>query len=157
AMAEFFEKLAKEHKGTKTEQFFSNHPIPENRVAKVNAEIEKLGRVPAQPRLDSPDCQEEKRIMLAYAEPVKRDPKAGTSNTSNSRPPSPPSSRVVEFNSGGVRLRHPDNWKSSVQGAHVTIAPENGAINGNLAYGMLIDTFQTRSANLEQATSDLLN
>src|SRR5207245_2064105 len=65
AMAVFFEKLAEEHKGTKTEQFFSNHPIPENRVAKVTAEIRKLGPVPANPRLDSPDFQEVKRIMLS--------------------------------------------------------------------------------------------
>ncbi|PYS17932.1 MAG: hypothetical protein DMG11_34135, partial [Acidobacteria bacterium] len=43
AMAQFFEKLAKEHKGSQTEQFFSNHPIPENRVTRVNQEIGKLG------------------------------------------------------------------------------------------------------------------
>src|SRR5262249_9196234 len=36
AMAQFFDKLAKEHKGSKTEQLFSDHPIPENRVARVN-------------------------------------------------------------------------------------------------------------------------
>src|SRR5262245_26289860 len=73
AMAEFFDKLAKEHKGTKTEEFFSNHPIPENRVTKVNAEIKKLGPVPPTPRTDSPDFQEVKRIMLSLPEPAKRD------------------------------------------------------------------------------------
>src|SRR5262245_24121288 len=52
AMAEFFDKLAKEHKGTKTEEFFSNHPIPENRVTKVNTEIKKLGPLPPTPRTD---------------------------------------------------------------------------------------------------------
>ena len=158
AMAEFFEKLAKEHKGSKAEQFFSNHPIPENRVTKVNAEIKKLGAQPPQPRTDSPDFQEVKGIMLAMPEPAKRDPKAATSNSSSSRPPSPPSSRVVEFNAAGVRLRHPDNWKGSTQGNHATIAPENGVINGNLAYGIIIDSFQPQSArNLEQATTQLLN
>ena len=81
AMAEFFDKLAKEHKGTKTEEFFSNHPIPENRVTKVNAEIRNLGPVPAAPRKDSPDFQEVKRTMLSLPEPVKANPKAAPRNT----------------------------------------------------------------------------
>src|SRR5215468_2710951 len=115
AMAEFFEKLAKEHKGTRTEEFFSNHPIPENRVLKVNNEIKKLGPVPPTPRTDSPDFQEVKRIMLSLPEPAKRDTKA---TPANSKPPAAPSARTIEFNSNGVRLRHPDNWKSSVQGTH---------------------------------------
>ena len=71
AMAQFFEKLAKEHKGSKTEQFFSNHPIPENRVAKVNNEISKIGAVPPNPRTDSPDFQTIKRALLAMPEPPK--------------------------------------------------------------------------------------
>ena len=43
AMAEFFDKLAKEHKSSKADEWFSNHPIPENRVAKVNEEINRIG------------------------------------------------------------------------------------------------------------------
>jgi predicted Zn-dependent protease len=79
AMAEFFEKLAKEHKGSKTEQFFSNHPIPENRVIKVNAEIKRLGPLPASPRSDSPEFQEVKRAMLSLPEPAKKESKAAPS------------------------------------------------------------------------------
>src|SRR5262245_3794364 len=157
AMAEFFEKLAKEHKGTKTEEFFSNHPIPENRVAKVSAEIKRLGPLPPNPRTDSGDFQEVKRIMLSLPEPAKRDPKANTSNSKGSAPPAP-SSRTTDFNAAGVRLKHPDNWKSSVQGTHATIAPDGGVIGGNLAYGMLLDVFQPQGArDLDQATTQLLN
>jgi hypothetical protein len=157
AMAEFFEKLAKEHKGTKTEEFFSNHPIPENRVAKVNAEIKRLGPPALNPRTDSPDFQEVKRIMLSLPEPAKRDPKAAPSN-SKGQPPAPPSVRTTEINAAGVRLRHPDNWKSSVNGTHATIAPDGGIIGGNLAYGMLLDVFQPQGArDLDQATTQLLN
>jgi len=155
AMAEFFDKLAKEHKGTKTEEFFSNHPIPENRVTKVNTEIKKLGPLPPTPRADSPDFQDVKRTMLSLPEPAKRDTKA---EPGNSKPPSPPSARTLEFNANGVRLRHPDNWKSSVQGTHATIAPDGGLIGGNLAYGMIADVFQPQGAGgLEQATTQLLN
>jgi hypothetical protein len=161
AMAEFFEKLAKEHKGSKAEEFFSNHPIPENRVTKVNAEMKRLGPLPPTPRTDSPDFQEVKRMMLSLPEPVKRDPKAASSNTTKgpaAAPPAPPSTRVVELNLGATRLRHPQNWKASVQGTRATLAPEGGVISGNLAYGMIVDVFQPQGArDLEQATAQLLN
>jgi predicted Zn-dependent protease len=159
AMAEFFEKLAKEHKGTKTEEFFSNHPIPENRVTKVNTEMKKLGPLPPSPRTDSPDFQEVKKMMLALPEPVKRDPKAAPNNTTNSgKPPAAPSTRMVELSVAGMRFRHPENWKSSVDGTHATIAPEGGIINGNLAYGVIVDVFQPQGArNLDQATNQLLD
>jgi peptidase M48-like protein len=156
AMAEFFEKLAKDHKGTKTEQFFSNHPIPENRVAHVNEELRRLGPVRPNPRVDSPDFQEVKQIMLALPEPAKKTP-ASTPSSGNKRPPAAPSTRTIELSVAGIRLRHPDNWKSSVQGNHADIAPADGVINGNLAYGALVDVFQTQARDLEQATTQLLN
>src|SRR5262249_12455257 len=121
AMAEFFDKLAKEHKGTSTEQFFSNHPIPENRVVRVNAEIKKLGPVSSNPRTDSPDFQEVKKVMLSLPEPAKRDANAAPNTSNNGRGPAPPSARIVELGVAGIRLRHPDNWKSSVQNTHATI------------------------------------
>src|SRR5262249_14389158 len=91
AMAQFFDKLAKDHKGTKTEQFFSNHPIPENRVIKVNDEIRKLGGLPTNPRTDSADFQDVKKIMLALPEP-KAPPKSSSSPAKGKQAaPSPPS------------------------------------------------------------------
>lgn len=158
AMAEFFDKLAKEHKGSKTEQFFSNHPIPDNRIVKVNGEIKKLGPLPPAPRRDSPDFQHVKKIMLSLPEPAKPDPKAAASNTPDRRAPAPPSGRTVEFQATGIRLRHPDNWKPSVQGTNVTIAPDGGIVDGNLAYGMIVDVFKPQGArNLDQATAQLLD
>jgi beta-barrel assembly-enhancing protease len=158
AMAEFFDKLAKEHKGSKTEEFFSNHPIPQNRVTKVNGEISKLGPSSRATRTDSSDFQEVKRIMLSLGEPAKRAPNAAPGNTSDRRPPGAPSTRMVELNAAGVRLRHPENWKSSVEGTHATVAPDGGILNGNLAYGMIVDVFQPQGTrDLNQATAQLLN
>ena len=78
SMAEFFDKLAKEHRGSSMEQFFSNHPIPENRVAKVNAEIKKLGPELTNPKVDTPEFQRTKKILLAMPEPK---PKAQPATT----------------------------------------------------------------------------
>jgi predicted Zn-dependent protease len=77
AMAEFFDKLAKEHKGSSVEQFFSNHPIPENRIAKVNAEIKKIGPEPTNPKRDTAEFQNTKRLLLALPAPKPR-PKPAT-------------------------------------------------------------------------------
>ena len=156
AMAVFFDKLAKDQKGSKAVEFFSNHPIPENRVIKVNAEIKKLGALPPAPRTDSPDFQEVKRIMLSLPEPKAKA--AGAANGTSKGAPALPSTRTVEFNATAIRLKHPDNWKVSAQGTHATIAPEGGVVNGNLAYGMIVDVFQPQAAgDLNKATAQLLN
>jgi predicted Zn-dependent protease len=159
AMAQFFEKLAKEHKGSKTEQFFSNHPIPENRVVKVNDEIRRIGPSLTKPRTDSPEFQRIKKAMLGMPEP----PKAGTkssADSSNSKPVAPPipSTRTVALQIPSIQLRHPDNWKPSVQGNEITLAPDGGtAGQGNLAYGMIIAVFTPQNARtLDQATSQFL-
>jgi Zn-dependent protease with chaperone function len=158
AMAQFFDKLAKEHKGSRTEEFFSNHPIPENRINNVNEEIRKLGGLPSDPRLDSSDFQGVRKFMLSLPEPPKPTPRPG--GTTSDRPAAPPlpSTRVVNFESGGVRLQHPDNWKPVVQGTHVLLSPERGTdASGNLAYGMIIDVFQAQGArDINEATAQLL-
>ena len=160
AMAQFFEKLAKEHQGSKTEQFFSNHPIPENRVAKVNDEIRKIGTVPANPRTDSADFQRVKRTLLAMPDPPKLPAKAAN-GPSGKKPAAPaaPSSRMTDFQVSGIQLRHPDNWKPSLQGTNITLAPAGGVTGqGSLAYGMIIDVFKPQNARtLDQATTQFLD
>src|SRR5206468_2696785 len=159
AMAQFFDKLAKEHKGSQTEQFFSNHPIPENRIIKVNDEIRRLGALPPNPRTDSADFQEVKKIMLSLPAP-KPAPKPASTNTGDkSAKPPLPSTRLVDLQVAGLRLRHPDNWKPNVHGTNITLAPD-GAITsqGALAYGMIIDVFKPQGArNIDQATTQLLD
>jgi hypothetical protein len=159
AMAEFFDKLAKEHKGSQTEQFFSNHPIPENRINNVNAEIRRLGGLPAGSRVDSPDFQDVKRYMLSLPEPAKPTPKSADGAAARPPKPAAPSTRVVSLESGGVRLRHPENWKPAIQGTHVMLSPDGGAdANGNLAYGLIIDIFQPQGGarDLNEATAQFL-
>jgi|SRR6185295_3124996 len=158
AMVEFFDKLAKEHKGSKTEQFFSNHPIPENRVKKVNDEIVRLGPVSPNARRDTAAFQRVKKIMLDLPEPKPAPKPAETSSAGKPAAPAAPSTRVVDFQVAGIQLRHPDNWKPSVQGTNITIAPAGGAgANGELAYGMLIDVFKPKNArNLDEATAQLI-
>ena len=159
AMVQFFEKLAKEHKGSRTEQFFSNHPVPENRVAKVNDEIRKIGPAAAKPHTDSPGFQNVRLTLLAMPEPPKpaEKPTSGSAGDKASAPPAP-STRMTDLQISGIQLRHPDNWNPSVQGTNVTLAPNGGIVGqGNLAYGMIIDIFKPQNArSLDQATTQFL-
>jgi hypothetical protein len=159
AMAEFFDKLAKEHKGTSVEQFFSNHPIPENRIAKVNTEITKIGPEPPNPKVDTPEFQRAKKSLLAMPAPKAKPKPTDNTSAAPGAPPAVPSTRMTSFAAAGVELQHPDNWKPAVNGTHVMIAPAGGAdANGNLAYGMIIDVYKPQNArNLDEATNQFLD
>ena len=154
AMAEFFDKLAKEHKGTSIEEFFSNHPIPENRIAKVNAEISRIGAEPANPKTDTPEFQRAKTLLLAMPAPKAKPKPADNKQSGATTPPEAPSTRMTNFQIGSIQLQHPENWKSAVNGTHIVLAPAGGADErGNVGYGMIIDVFKPQSVrNLDDGT-----
>jgi hypothetical protein len=154
-MAEFFDKLAKEHKGSKAEEFFSNHPIPENRVAKVNEEIRRIGPPLTNPRSDSAEFQRIKKLLLAMPAPKAR---STAQPAANAPAPAAPSAQVTDLRIGNIQLQHPINWKPVVNGTNITLAPAGGMNEkGDLAYGMIIDVFTPQNArNLDQATDQFL-
>jgi hypothetical protein len=163
AMVQFFEKIQAGSKGRGAE-FFSDHPNPENRIPSVQREIEKLGGMPARARAGSPDFREIKNKMAGMPAP----PKAGT-RAANGRPsgnrngkPDLPSTRSATFKGRDLQFRYPDNWREYGQGSAMTFAPDGGIINGALAYGMMIATFEPHydgqgQISLEKATDQLLD
>jgi len=162
AMAEFFDKLAKEHKGSSVEQFFSNHPIPENRIAKVNEEIRKIGPELTNTRADTPEFQRAKSTLLAMPAPKAKPKAAANTNDGKTAPPAAPaapSSRTMAYRGTTIQLQHPDNWKPVANGTNLTIAPTGGADErGNLGYGMIIDVFKPQNArSLDEATNQLVD
>ena len=164
AMVQFFEKIQAESKGRASE-FFSDHPNPENRISYVQHEIEKLGGTSARVRSDSPDFQEIKTKLAGLPAP----PKAGTRAAANGRPsdnrngkPDSPSSRSTTFNGNDLQFKYPDNWHQYGQGSAMTLAPDGGIINGALAYGMMMSSFEPHydgqgQIAVEEATDQLLD
>jgi predicted Zn-dependent protease len=69
AMARFFEKLHADNQGAGTKPLFSDHPNPTNRMGNVIREIEKLGGVPANVLLDSPEFQTVKLLVSKSPDP----------------------------------------------------------------------------------------
>ena len=166
AMAQFFEKLEAERKGGRTPQFFSSHPSPENRVERVNEEIDRLGGTPRNYRSDSPDFQTIKRRVAALPAPPKggQGGSASPGGGSYQKPPAP-SRRLIGFNNDLVSLQYPDNWRAADRGSSATLAPQNGVFQDQrgaeqVAYGVIFSEFDLQDNGrhtLEEATSALIS
>src|SRR5260370_42661837 len=107
-MAQFFEKLEAETKGKNPPEFFSDHPNPEHRVARVDEEIDKLGAVPPNAKRDSAEFEAIKREVLAL--PVVKKPARGAAGAVAS--PAPPSRNFAENQATSYTPKDPDNCKN---------------------------------------------
>ncbi len=161
AMAQFFEKIEAEGKGGRPPEFFSDHPNPENRVARVNDEIDRLGGVPRSARRDSADFQAAKRQVASLPVVKAKTPGAAAGK------PAKPSAKFAAYSGGAFSMKFPDNWQKSEGENAVSFAPEGGVVqdrNGKaaMAYGMIINLAETsvdaKTANaLEAATEHLID
>lgn len=144
ALAQFFEKLQEESKGQNPPEFFSDHPSPEHRVERVQAEIQKLGGVRANAQKDSLEFEAIKREMRAL--PVVRTEPEGPRVIlpRPSGPPPSPSATFTAYQASAYAVRYPDNWKKYGENDGATFAPDGGVVpdrNGQagLAYGLIVD------------------
>jgi Zn-dependent protease with chaperone function len=156
-MVDFFEVLrAKQARDPgKVEQFFSSHPAPQGRAARIRTEMAMLTIRPTAP---VGRFRQTKATLLAM--PAARSMQQLTQNQPASPPPrdypatragdltiAPPSTTFQAFEARNrlFRIEHPSNWRSyeSADGLGVTIAPEGGLVDSggtekNLIYGVVI-------------------
>jgi len=162
AMVDFFEKLQAVSKD-RTSQFFSDHPVPENRISNVQKEMEKLGGAPPNPLTDSPDFHSAKTLLAGW--PAGRGgarPASRPADARNGRAPELPSGGLATYNGVDLQLRYPDNWRPHGDGSVVTFAPDGGIVAAGLAWGMMFSTFEPDTygrdrVSLDEATDQLLN
>ncbi len=164
AMAQFFEALEAESKGRGAPEFFSDHPNPENRIERVNAEIRKLGPPLRSPRLDTPEFQAAKRQAAALPV-IKARPGEPSAGAAGKLPA--PSAKYVSYQGSAFSLHHPDNWKPYGEGNAISLAPEGGVVRDRnnqeaLAYGMIINLAEPHgdpraSDALEVSTEHLID
>lgn len=170
AMAQFFEIINAQASGGRGPEWLNSHPNPDNRVGKVNQEIQNLGGVPSGARMDSNEFQEIKRYVQGLPGGTRRSGAAArrgseTGTTASGRP-QPPSSRFTSFRGELVTLQHPDNWRAYGRGGAFTLAPEGGIVtdrsgNAVVAYGVVGGMFEPHSdrqtgLSLEEATDQLI-
>ena len=103
AMAQFFEKLEAETTGKNPPQFLSDHPNPDNRVERVDEEIDKLGGPPANAKRDSAEFEAIKREVLALT--GCEEGRSGRRRGGASPPPPPASSHFSEYEGSSFKLK----------------------------------------------------
>jgi hypothetical protein len=157
-MVEFFERLQAESRGRAVE-FFSSHPNPENRIRNVQTEIENLGGSRPQARLDSNQFQQVRNMMTSNAAAPGGRPGRADSRTGR---PEAPSTRLVRYNGSDLQFDYPSNWRVYGQGNALSVAPEGGIVSGNLAWGMMVASYEPdydydQRVTLQSATDMLLS
>ena len=167
-MTDFFEMLrAKQNRDPgKVEQFFSSHPAPANRAARINREISMLTINPTAPvggfrqaksALQKMPAAPSGQQIAQGREPtsVSGQPASAYRSVSEFNIDSPSSDfRVFEQRSRLFQVEYPDNWRvyQADQGYGVTIAPDGGFVDtgGNerqLIYGVIVNHYDPFDGN----------
>jgi hypothetical protein len=154
AMANFFDTLTREHKSRSIE-FFSSHPNPDNRQKRIQEEIAKLGPL-ENPRKDSEEFHVIKRMLKAMPPPPK--PGERQAEEKLGRQKEPPSETFQTYRHDRFVIQYPDNWEVKEAGTHVTLAPRGGAGENAVAYGVIANVLDLDDPrmSLEDATEHLV-
>jgi beta-barrel assembly-enhancing protease len=168
-MTQAFQKLEGQT-ASLTADFFSSHPRVTNRAARVRREVQNMGGLRSNLRGDSPDLHKAQDRLRAEGSGSVIDTDRGSLDQ-----PDLPSTRTVSYTGRDLSFRYPSNWRVSEQSGVITVAPSEGTISGDLAYGMRIATFEPRdgsyfgqnslnvpqnranTTNLSRATDELLD
>ncbi|HKP38746.1 MAG TPA: M48 family metallopeptidase [Pyrinomonadaceae bacterium] len=158
--------------------WFSDHPSPKDRYARINQEAQYL-RVNNYPRDNREFLAINERLrgygqapsMAEIQRSGQRYPSQGDGYPTGDRadyPSAPrgrvenPSSRYRSYSVANVlRVSVPENWREISEGSSVWFAPNGayGSTNGQAVYthGVNFGVAQTNSANLQQATNEFIN
>lgn len=170
AMANFFELLRTEQgrNPSKLEQFFSSHPPPADREARIRQYASRLGSGRTQVVGGFETMQVGlRRLSPSSSQVVVRDPPQQDSVVTGQLAVrvAPPSSRFLQFAhpTGFFTIDHPENWQAYPSGFAVSLAPEGGAATSSdgrpvLLYGVIVHHYSPfegpetrRSLSLERS------
>jgi Zn-dependent protease with chaperone function len=172
-MAQFFQKLEKEGGGSGP-QFLSDHPNPGNRVEAVKDEIKNWPQRPYQDTTPqfAQARQEAGRVKVYTAQQIQEMAKTGQIRNTGAPAGTTagpatmgnvpaqevmPSGSYQQFSQGGISFQYPSNWQvGQDQSGGVLVAPQAGVTQGAIAYGALINSAQTQSTSLDNATTQLV-
>jgi beta-barrel assembly-enhancing protease len=184
-MATFFDVLNDKRRGEpgRVEQFFSSHPSPTNRAARIRQETQLLGATGRTRRASSEFQQVQTELRgLGPARSMQQIAQGQTSRTTRGGPAvrrtsnvrvEQPSTRFSSFRQRNdfFTIEYPQNWRpyEAQNGFGVTIVPEGGVVDGgdgqeSIVYGVIVnhyDPFEggggtTRGGNLDAATADII-
>jgi predicted Zn-dependent protease len=157
SMVEFFNLLEKEG-GSGGPQFLSDHPNPGNRAENVARAIAKFPKH-EYARQDSAAFRRMKEVadsmkaMTAQEAAQYAQRHAGGVNQGSIQP----AGSFQRLDHNAFSIAYPSNWQvAGDQNSAVLIAPQGGAQQGAIAYGVLINAYRPQQAqSLDQATQEL--
>lgn len=175
-MASMFAMLRQQQgrEPSKLQAFFSDHPSPANREARVTQEARLLGSVRTSPPVGGLETAQADLRRLPRAQTMGQIAQAATGSgsgqtTSSGQVPTQqagierPSTRMRTYRQRGdfFQIQYPENWRVSESGtAHgVTILPEGGAVrasNGQdvLVYGVVINHYEPFGGSVGNVFTD---
>jgi Zn-dependent protease with chaperone function len=152
AMGQFFENIENDVKHGRFAEMFSNHPIPEHRIERIDQEIDFMGGQPKDYKSDSAEFREIRRYVVELpAPPV--TPEKGRRSAEIARNPiydpdrptlgntAHPGAAVNDYEDELFTTQYPAGWQTDGDGDVVTILPPRGLVldaHGNpaTAYGV---------------------
>lgn len=171
-LANMFQTIQRQ--GGSSGGWFSSHPSPNDRYARINREAQML-RVNAGMR-DSRDFAQIQSRLRRYgtaptmAEIQRSGQRYPVGETTGNYPTNAPSGRVeypsnryqnVSIFNGGVQVSVPSNWRQFNDQNSVWFAPEGGYGQANgqavFTHGANLGVGQTNNRNLQRATEELIN
>jgi beta-barrel assembly-enhancing protease len=162
-LANMFQTIANQG-GGRGPEFLSSHPNPGNRFNRINQEAALL-RVNEPIRNTREFTEVKARLGGLGNAPTTAEiergggqqyPSGNTSAGNYSRNVPAPSTRYRTYNSGGISVSVPDNWREYPSGDSVSFAP-NGAIgNDGITQGAMIGYAQG-GGNLRSATQNYIS
>jgi hypothetical protein len=119
--------------------FAFNHPTQPNRTATIRRELQRLGPLPGSWRGDS-------AAFRSAQQGLRDDAPFGLASRDDNSRIEAPSTRWTVYRGVDFEIRYPDNWIIDEGGSSLILAPDGGIVNGgDLAYGMMINTFEPAS------------
>ena len=163
-LANMFRTIQAQSKGGAPE-WLSSHPDPGNRFEKINKEATFLdvSSNPTKLTRDFERVQARLRAMpkaMTMAEIQKRS--QTTSNPTASGKYSAnvayPSTRVRSYSGGNwVRMNVPSNWREFPSENAVQFAPDGAFGDQGITHGVMLGTFKSQNANLNNGTQEYVN
>jgi len=115
--------------------FTFNHPTQPNRTVAIRRELQRLGPLPGSWRGDS-------NAFRTAQQSLRNESPFGLASRDDDGTVARPSNRWATYRGRDFDIQYPDNWNVSESGSSTTLAPEGGSVSGDLAYGMMMNTFQ---------------
>jgi hypothetical protein len=155
AMGQFFENIEIEGKHGRFAEFFSNHPIPEHRIERIDQEIDKMGGPSKDYKSDSAEFREIRRYVVTLPAP----PEKGQRQVESARiqieertpvyPPlrSEPFPDMPVYTGATFSVQYPTSWRASGDADSVSFLPPHGSVkeaegSPASAYGVSAEVFQ---------------